>query len=93
MAKYAFNHDSNDFGTALGIDSEQIELIQEHTKDMAVRAVLTDRKINTDSKAFEILLNKLQPDNIVEALLIGRLYGGYVEKMKQVGDSLAETIK
>lgn len=90
MSKYTFNHDGEDFADAFGIPGERVAEIQQATKTMAIRAAI-DPLIKNDSQAFEILLNELQP-SVVEAVLIGKLYGGYSDFASRISRKMIKKL-
>ena len=64
MEKYAFNHDTNELTTAMGISEERFDEI---VKTIRHAQIDGDNVLET----IEITLNKLDPKNIVEAMFIG----------------------
>jgi len=64
MEKYAFNHDTNELTTAMGISEERFDEIVK-----AIRHAQVDGDNVLDT--IEITLNKLDPKDIVEAMFIG----------------------
>ena len=64
MAKYAFNHDTNQLTVAFGISEERFEEIVKGIQHAKIDA---DNVLET----FENALNKLDPKNMVEAAFIG----------------------
>lgn len=93
MTNYAFNQDGNGYGETMGIPEDRVEMFQSATKAMAFRAAISDKNISRDSQAFEELLNDLQPQNVVEAILIGRLFGGYLEMNQRIAKKMAKQLK
>lgn len=93
MTDFKFNHDADDHAESLGIAKERVDKFHEVTKEIALRAAVTDMDMNSDSAAFQELLNTLNPVDVVEAILIGRLYTGYFQRLKKQAESVLKTLR
>ena len=80
--KYAFNHDEESLSAAIGIAKAREEEIYTIAIDVATRAYLTDNKIDTESKAFEVLINQIDPKNHVEAFYAAFCFAKAGHKIK-----------
>lgn len=80
MAKYAFNHDAEKLSDVLGITEERWSELTAACMATITAAFFTDKNITKDSDALEMLINEGQPVGVVEALLLGFMYGRTSEK-------------
>ena len=68
MAKYAFNHDSNDLLEAFGFT-------EEHMIKMAKTVLKAQIDGETQLDTMEISMNEVDPKNMVEAMYLGYIIG------------------
>ena len=92
MKKYAFNHDTNLLYETIGITEERFDQLQDAAKETVIAAFFTEKNISDTGDAIEMLINKGQPENEVEALLLGYTYGKNDEKMRAVAEKLNKAI-
>lgn len=92
MKKYAFNHDTNLLYETIGITEERFDQLQDAAKETVIAAFFTEENISDTGDAIEMLINKGQPENEVEALLLGYMYGKNDEKMRLVTENLIKAI-
>jgi hypothetical protein len=91
--KWAFNESENNKGKitdAIGLDEARFDEMQAYAKDVAFRAVMTDKKINTTTKAWEVLLNEAKPKNMIEAFVLGVFYENVEKQVKNIAKKMAE---
>ena len=92
MKKYAFNHDTNLLYETIGITEERFDQLQDAAKETVIAAFFTEKNVSDAGDAIEMLVNKGQPENEVEALLLGYMYGKNDEKMRLVTENLIKAI-
>lgn len=92
MKRFAFNHDLDTTSEALGISDEGQKRLHEAVMSTAFKAVITDHAIDCPSKALERLINEGQPANVVEAMLLGYLYGKAEMKFAEVANKIAASM-
>ena len=92
MAKYAFNHDAEKLSDVIGITGERCSELTAACMATVTAAFFTDKDITKDSDALEMLINEGQPVGVVEALLLGFLYGQTSEKTKVVVKKMSHYI-
>ena len=83
MAKYALLTEKDNLHEAIGVTEDRIDELIEKCRNVCIRAVLTDQEMDNIVKATEALLNETQPQNIVEAVVIGKLFGRMYERTIQ----------
>ncbi len=92
MKKYAFNHDANLLYETIGITEERFGQLQDAAKETVIAAFFAEKNISDTGDAIEMLINKGQPENEVEALLLGYMYGKNEEKTRLVTENLIKAI-
>lgn len=91
MKKYAFNHDANLLPETVGIAEERFDQLQSNAKETVIAAFFGDDNIPTNGHALEMLINKGQPTNEVEALLLGYMYGRHDERARSIAGKISKS--
>lgn len=93
MNKYAFNHDGKTTFEAIGISDERMDCLVETLTSVAMRAIFTDKSIDSISKALEVLINETQPSTFEEAMAIGYHYALAHQRAANAAKIISSEIK
>ena len=92
MANYAFNTDAETTYEAMGFSEERADFFIAKSREVCLRALLTDKEIDNDVKALEALINETQPANVVEAMFVGNVFGQTYAKVAQMAAVLNKAL-
>jgi hypothetical protein len=88
--KYAFNHDENSISGVTGISDQRINELAKAAQKTVMAAYFVDDAISDTGRALEMLINEGDPQTVVEALVLGQMFGKAEGKMKEVAKKLKE---
>jgi len=92
MAKYAFITDAETTHEAMGISEKRADFLIEKARETCLRTFVFDKEIDTYPKALEALINEAQPENVVEAMFVGSVFGRMFAKMSEMTEIMSNAL-